>query len=119
MIDEIEEDARDKETSKSGLIAAVVMGLLVGVLGIWCVSTMFDGGEGDSVYVNLAEHTDTLCPSLMSKVVRVWQAGGRTQEANNRAIRTEAMPFLTRMADRTIGENEARAFVLRCMNEGY
>jgi len=74
MIDEIEEDARDEETSRSGLIAAAVIGLVVGAPRIWCVGNIFDNGEEDSVYVNLAGHTDSLRLSLMSKVVRVWQA---------------------------------------------
>lgn len=85
----------------------------------WCALTLFDDGDDVELRVNLADHTSRLCPTLMSRVTDAWYQGGKTQDANDWAMRNVAVPFLSRMADRNVSENEARMMVIRCVDEGY
>ena len=103
-----------EETSTAEAVSIVIgLVLVFGVLAggaMWCFNAIFiaifttirdDNGDGDagrSRYVNLADHTSTICPSFMSEVIREWRMRGEDQNANDWTMRNVAAHLLSRMA---------------------
>ena len=101
--------APEKTSTAEALSAIIALGVIFGAGAggaMWCFNAIFDAirddnGDGDasrSRYVNLADHTSTLCPSFMSEVIREWQMRGGCQNANDWTMRNFAVHLLSRMA---------------------
>ncbi len=68
--------------------------------------------------VIIADHVEEICPKLMPLVVDEWERRGKTQAANDWAIRNIAIPYLSDFAGEPISENAARLMTVACFSLG-